>query len=170
MAQSREWTRLSGEHRALIEEFQANESVAVGALAQRLGLRIKVANLGPGNSGQISRNADGGYIIKVNRFEAKERQRFTIAHEIAHFLLHRDIIDASPEGIRDTVLYRSGAPENIEYQANRLAADILMPRGSVERRLGELGGRVSEGVIEVLAQDFKVSKGAMEIRLQNVAA
>ncbi len=169
MPQSREIRRLSDDQRQIIEEFQAGANVPVGALAQRLGLRIKVANLGPGNSGQISRDGDS-YLIRVNRFEAKERQRFTIAHEIAHFLLHRDIIDATPDGITDTVLYRSGAPESIEFEANRLAADILMPRVSVERRLRELGGRVSEMVIEVLASDFKVSKGAMEIRLQSVAA
>ena len=168
MAQSIEWGRLTCEQRKIIEDYQTGNSVPVGAIADGFGLRIKVANLGPGVSGRISREGDD-YIIKVNRFEAKERQRFTIAHEIAHFLLHRNIIDESPEGITDTVLYRSGAPEQVEFEANRLAADILMPKRSVERRLGELGGHISEMVIEVLAHDFKVSKGAMEIRLQNVA-
>ena len=168
MAQSREWRKLSNEQRNIIEECQADDSVPVGEIAKRLSLRIKVANLGPGVSGHISKNGDS-YIIKVNRFEAKERQRFTIAHEIAHFLLHRNVIDESPNGITDSVLYRSGEPEELEFEANRLAADILMPERSVERRLRELGGRVSEIVIEVLAHDFKVSKGAMEIRLQNVA-
>ncbi|TRD15238.1 ImmA/IrrE family metallo-endopeptidase [Palleronia caenipelagi] len=171
MAESREWQRIKPAHREIIERLQAAGSVPVGALANELGIHIKVANLGPGNSGQISRDPDGeGYIIKVNRFEAKERQRFTIAHEIAHFLLHKDIIDSSPDGIQDTVLYRSGAPEKVEYEANRLAADILMPQVPVSNRLRELGGRVTEKAIEVLAEDFKVSKGAMEIRLQNVAA
>ncbi|MEO1139696.1 MAG: ImmA/IrrE family metallo-endopeptidase [Pseudomonadota bacterium] len=169
MPQSREWRKLSEQQKATIAQFQNGDTVPIGALARSLGLRIKVANLGPGKSGQISRD-DEGYVIKVNRFETKERQRFTIAHEIAHFLLHREIIDSSPDGIVDTVLYRSGAPENVEYEANRLAADILMPRRSVERRLRELGGRVTELAIEVLARDFKVSKGAMEIRLQNVNA
>jgi len=169
MALSREWGRLSDNERDAILAHQLNGNVPVGAVATALGIRIKVSNLGPGNSGQISRDGDG-YLIRVNRFEAKERQRFTIAHEIAHFLLHKDIIDSSPDGIVDTVLYRSGAPESIEFEANRLAADILMPRSSVERRLRELGGRVTEMVIDLLAKDFKVSRAAMEIRLQSVAA
>jgi len=163
MAQSREWGKLTNKQRDIIEECQVDVSVPVGAIAKGLGLRIKVANLGPDVSGHISRDGES-YITKVNRFEAKKRQRFTITHEIAHFLLHRSIID----GTIDSVLYRSGAPEEVEFEANRLAADILMPRRSVERRLRELGGRVSEMIIEVLAHDFKVSKGAMEIHLQNV--
>ena len=173
MAQSREWKILTNEQRGIIEKAQADGSVPVGEVAKQLGLRIKVANLGPGISGHISRDGEE-YLIKVNRFEAKERQRFTIAHEIAHFLLHREKIDASPDGITDTVLYRSpdqrGEPDPTEFEANRLAADILMPKRSVERRLRELGGRISEMAIEVLARDFKVSKVAMEIRLQNFAA
>lgn len=169
MAQSREWKRLASNVREVIKSHQNESSVPVGALAASLGLRIKVANLGPGKSGQISREG-GQYIIRVNRFEAKERQRYTIAHEIAHYLLHREIIDSSPDGIVDNVLYRSGAPEKIEYEANRLASDILMPSSSVADRLRELGGRVSEIAIETLARDFKVSRAAMEIRLQNVAA
>jgi Zn-dependent peptidase ImmA (M78 family) len=168
MAESHEWRRLSDDERRAIQSRQMDGNVPVGAIAAELGVRIKVSNLGPGNSGQISRD-EGGYLIRVNRFEAKERQRFTIAHEIAHFLLHKDIIDSSPDGIVDTVLYRSGAPEHVEFEANRLAADILMPRPSVEGKLRELGGRVTEVVIDVLAKHFKVSRAAMEIRLQNVA-
>ena len=168
MAESQEWNGLSESQRNIIEELQTGGPVPVGEVATRFGLQVKVANLGPGISGQIAPDGDS-YTIKVNRFEAKERQRFTIAHEISHFLLHREIIDASPDGIKDTVLYRSGAPERAEFEANRLAADILMPKRSVEERLRELGGRVSEMAIGVLAHQFKVSKGAMEIRLQNVS-
>lgn len=169
MAQSREWRRLTNDQRKTIQDHQLDATVPIGALAASFGIRIKVSNLGPGNSGQIS--CDGNdYLIKVNRFEAKERQRYTIAHEIAHFLLHRDIIDSSPDGIVDNVLYRSGASKQIEYEANRLASDILMPQSSIEQKLRELGGRVSEMAIEVMARDFKVSRAAMEVRLQNVAA
>ena len=170
MVQSQEWKKLGVTQRSIIDEAQMAVSVPVGEIARRLGLRIKVANLGQGISGQISCDNEG-CLIRVSRFESKERQRFTIAHEIAHFLLHHNRIDESPNGITDTVLYRSpgkhGAPDPMEFEANRLAADILMPTGSVQKRLRELGGRVSDMSIEVLARDFKVPKAAMEIRLQN---
>jgi len=167
MSRCSEWERVDQRYRDVIEKFQKEPQVRVGALARELGIEIKVANLDPGQSGSISRNGDG-YIVKVNRFEAKERQRYTIAHELAHYLLHRDIIDRSEDGIVDTVLYRSGAAENIEYEANRLAADILMPRENVASRLHEMGGKVTEGVIALLAEEFRVSRAAMEIRLGHV--
>jgi Zn-dependent peptidase ImmA (M78 family) len=122
-----------------------------------------------GVSGQIMKENDH-YTIRVNRHEARERQRFTIAHEIAHFLLHKSIIDSSPDGIKDNVLYRSGEPERIEYEANRLAADIVMPMTLVETVLREeFGGVVTEATIESLAARFQVSKAAMEIRLSTFA-
>ena len=47
-----------------------------------------------------------GYAIFVNKGDRyKTRQRFTIAHKIAHFILHREAIG---DGIVDDALYRSG--------------------------------------------------------------
>jgi len=169
MSTSKEWNRISERERSVIRSLQNGGKVPVGRIAEALGLKVKVTNLGPGISGMIQRD-QGTYVIKINRFEAKERQRFTVAHELAHYLLHREIIDSSPDGIKDNVLYRSGAPETVEYEANRLAADILMPDSVIEEKLSEFGGRFSEGVIEALADYFRVSKAAMEIRLGGVAA
>ena len=167
MANSREWQRLTEEHQNQIRSFQGGGNIPVGALAHSLGIQIKVANLGPGVSGQISKSGNS-YVIKVNRFETKERQRYTVAHELAHFLLHRDLIDSLEDGLTDNILYRSGAPEYIEFEANRLAADILMPSESVRNRLVEYGGQVTEAVIADVANYFRVSKAAMEIRLSNL--
>ncbi|NOR32916.1 MAG: ImmA/IrrE family metallo-endopeptidase [Sulfitobacter sp.] len=162
--------RLSKEHKEILSRCLVQRPIPLGKIAKELGVPIKVASLGTGISGQISREGDGHYVIKVNRNEARERQRFTIGHEIAHFLLHRDVIDSSPTGITDTVLYRSGASQQIEFEANRLAADIVMPMALVEKELKEgFGGVVTEATIEALANRFEVSKAAMEIRLSQFA-
>ena len=162
---SREFRRISPAERAVVAEHLSDCPVKLGSLAKALGVDIKVSSMPTGISGQISREGDR-YVIRVNRNEARERQRFTIGHELSHYLLHRDIIDASPEGITDNVLYRSGAPENIEYEANRLAADLVMPIGQVERMLkDDFACIVCDATIESLADAFEVSKAAMEIRL-----
>jgi Zn-dependent peptidase ImmA (M78 family) len=124
----------------------------------------------PGQSGHIRREDDGSYVIRINRHETPERQRFTLAHEIAHYLLHRDEIDRLPNGIVDNVLYRSGAPEQKEYEANRLAADLIMPSEAVKEQLEAIGPPTSEEIIDRLAKTFQVSKAAMEIRLSLVPA
>lgn len=162
---SKELARVAAHERAVLDRFLSEYPVKLGHLAKELGVAIKVSSLGTGISGAISREGNQ-YVIKVNRNEARERQRFTIGHELAHFLLHRTIIDSSPDGITDTVLYRSGAPDRIEYEANRLAADIVMPMRLIEKELREnFGGVVTDATIESLASQFEVSKAAMEIRL-----
>lgn len=166
---SRELKRVDPAQRHTIDRYLSEYPVKLGQLARDLGLSIKVSSMGTGVSGQIT-NEEGLYVVRVNRNEARERQRFTIGHEIAHFLLHRTIIDSSPDGIKDNVLYRSGAPERIEYEANRLAADLVMPMALIEKKLSEdFGGVVTEATIESLAAAFEVSKAAMEIRLSTFA-
>ena len=167
--QSREMNRIPRSTRETINRYLADYPVKLGQIAKDFEVSIKVSSLSAGVSGQITRE-NGHYLIRVNRHEARERQRFTIAHELAHFLLHKQLIDSSPDGIKDNVLYRSGAPEHIEYEANRLAADIVMPMPLVEKVLREeFEGVVTEATIEGLAARFQVSKAAMEIRLSTFA-
>ena len=167
---SRELMRINPAERNVVFEYTNEYPVKLGKLANALGVvGIKVTTLPTGVSGQISKENDR-YIIRVNRSEARERQRFTIAHELAHYLLHREIIDRSPNGITDNVLYRSGAPENIEYEANRLAADLVMPLSLIKKKVhDDFDGVLTEATIESLAASFEVSKAAMEIRLSTLA-
>lgn len=165
---SREFRKITPAQRAIVEQYLREYPVRLGSLARALDVDIKVSSMPTGISGQIAREGNR-YVIRVNRNEARERQRFTIGHELSHFLLHKDVVDASPRGITDNVLYRSGAPERIEYEANRLAADLVMPMALVEQKLrDEFNGIVTEATIESLADSFEVSKAAMEIRLSTL--
>ncbi len=166
---SQEFQKINGDEKKLLDHYRNEYPVKLATLASKLNVAIKVAGLPLGVSGKISKE-DGQYIIRVNRFEKRERQRFTIAHEIAHFLLHRDIIDQSKDGITDSVLYRSGESLSIEFEANRLAADIIMPLGAIQEKKKEIFGEhpVNEEMIEHLAEIFEVSKPAMEVRLSQL--
>jgi Zn-dependent peptidase ImmA (M78 family) len=164
----RELARIAPEDKEILDRYMSEIPVKLGQLARELGVAIKVSSMGTGISGQIAREGNQ-YVIRVNRNEARERQRFTIGHELAHYLLHRQLIDSSPAGIKDTVLYRSGAPERVEFEANRLAAEMVMPSYLVEREVNEkFGGVVSEATLEALASRFEVSKAAMEIKLSTL--
>ncbi len=160
---SPEFHKIAPDHRSIVEKHLFEKPVRLGTLATELGINVKLSSLGRGQSGLIE-SKDGSYTIKINRHETRERQRFTLAHEIAHFLLHRDAVDKDGE-IRDNVLYRSGQSERIEYEANRLAADLIMPIDQVESDLATISVPVSDTVIERLAREWQVSKAAMEIRL-----
>ncbi len=163
-SKSREWNRIDPREREILKRYMGDLPVKLGAIARELGIDVKLSSLPMNVSGQISR-VDGGYEIKINRHESRQRQRFTLAHELAHFLLHRDVIDNLGGTLKDNVLYRSGASERIEYEANRLASQIVMPEPILDEIYKEHGEHLSEGLVEVLAEQFGVSKAAMEIRM-----
>lgn len=154
--------RIRNEDLEILNGFSSRIPVQVGALADALGLKVVVATLPMNISGLIQPEAGSGFVIKVNRFESKERQRFTIAHEIAHYLIHRDKIDA---GVVDSVLYRSKLSSRTEAEANRLAADIVMPRRAIADAVQGKGEIQSDRVVQDLANAFGVSKQAMAIRV-----
>lgn len=154
--------RIEPAHLTILRDASNHVPVKVGEIAKALGLDVVLATLPMNISGLIQPRGDGGYIIKVNRFESKERQRFTIAHEIAHFLIHKDQIKT---GVVDSVLYRSKLSSRTEAEANRLAADIVMPSDVVYQEITRLGKNLEEDDIADLAAKFAVSKQAMAIRV-----
>lgn len=162
MSYSQEWVNLSGQQRSTIEEFQKEIPIKLGEIAKRFGLVVKKATLPPNISGEI-KETNGQVVIKVNRHDVKARQRFTLAHEISHFLLHRELLR---NGIRDDVLYRSKHSDKIEAEANRLAADILMPL-AVSLKLMESHEVDVKGELlyEKVADVMGVSTTALKIRL-----
>ena len=156
--------RLSPLERQVIAAAQADLPVRVGHIARDFGVPVKASTLPAGISGEI-RPAGNSFEIKVNRHDSRTRQRFTVAHELAHFLLHRDQIGS---GVTDDALYRSSLSDSREAEANRLAAEILMPRDSVREALGSVGGTIQERVT-ALAEMFGVSEAAMAIRVEQIA-
>lgn len=156
------WRKLNDNQRRTILEFQARSPVDLAGLAKRLGLEVKAATLEPGKSGEIRPNGAGGYIIRVNRHDSPGRQRFTVAHEISHFLLHRHLIGS---GISDDALYRSNQSDQIEWEANRLAADIVMPTKAVQEAVATAEKLGITNYRDELVDRFQVSRAAMGIKL-----
>jgi hypothetical protein len=158
------WSRVDAGEAAMVQRYLNTFPVKVGELAEELGLKVVRAPLQPKISGLIqpSPDARSGFQIKVNKYEVPERQRFTVAHEIAHFLLHRGDIGA---GVVDSIMYRSSLTSRKETEANRLAAEIIMPANEVARELRRLGGVRTDSVAEELAAIFRVSVPAMKVRL-----
>ena len=135
------------------------------------------AELSDGISGLIQRDRDG-YAIKVSGAEHEYRRRFTMAHELGHYLLHRSILDEEG-GTNDNRLYRNDINgraynsqiEDIhERQANSFAANLLMPEEAVRRVWLEEARKCQGGVptLTALHRRFRVSPSAMKWRLKNL--
>lgn len=151
---------------AYINRFKKTAPVDVVGAAAALGISVRSAYLENDLSGMIE-CVNGRYAITVNASHSQTRQRFTIAHELGHYMLHRHLIG---NGVDDDRMYRStpsGRFRNMkvgpqqETEANKFAAEILMPMALVT----EL--RAHHGLITVnqLADRLQVSRHAMSIRL-----
>jgi Zn-dependent peptidase ImmA (M78 family) len=146
--------------------------IPVEKVAAHLGLQIQRASLDD-VSGLLVIEADRG-VIGVNAAHAQVRQRFTIAHEIGHYVLHRTEL---PVFIDKTLrqysaVFRdadsSTGEDRREREANAFAAALLMPISFVRAELANLDSDVEdEETIEALAKRFKVSRQSMSIRLAN---
>ncbi|MFN7599017.1 MAG: ImmA/IrrE family metallo-endopeptidase [Cereibacter sp.] len=164
---SREYQNLAPEVRKDIDGFLAEHPVKLGAIADRLGVKVLLSTLPRGTSGQIGKE-NGNFVIRINRHEAKHRQRFTLAHELAHYLLHRERIEADGEWSENVLLRAPNQPIQIEYEANRLASDLVIPSHLLAQATADYTGPMTSEVIEDLARRFGVSTAAMEIKLQMV--
>ena len=163
---SKEYLSLPDHVRDSFSELLREYPVRLGEVAKCLGVKVLLSTLPRGTSGQIGQE-DGEFVIRINRHEARHRQRFTLAHELAHYLLHRDKVVAEG-GWSENVLLRSGQPANIEYEANRLASDLVIPSDQLRAATAEYAGPLTSEMIEDLARRFGVSTAAMEIKLQMV--
>ena len=136
--------------------------VKLRPLVRSLGVQARLAALPGTISGQIGR-VDGGFLIRINRREAKARQRFVLAHLLAHFLLHRDHIQPG-EVWEERVMLRSGQAAAIEDEADRLAFDLLIPPAELGRVLARYSSLTSQA-IEEMAFHFAITRPVMVQRL-----
>ena len=158
----------------MIQNRQIAPPVKVVGLANDMGIRVwSTKNLTSDISGKLypdeKLGGTSGYAILVNENHPETRQRFTIAHEIAHFVLHKDLVGT---GIVDNTFYRSRLSNAQEVEANNLGADILMPYPLIleicKRDQITFSGSEESYLttfVSKLASIFKVSERAMSIRL-----
>jgi Zn-dependent peptidase ImmA (M78 family) len=144
--------------------------VPVDRLAATLGAEIVHRRFSGEISGIVHRNRDGTAVIGVNSLHSIQRQRFTIAHEIGHLLLHTDEnlhVDKNfPIGLRSENPEMSASANEVE--ANQFAAALLMPPDLMAKDIRPYVGKDVLIAIRMLARKYKVSEQAMSIRLSSL--
>jgi len=157
---------------AILEELKIEKlPIPVHKVAESLGLVIKPYDLGEEISGVLVIE-EGQGIIGFNPNESTVRQRFTIAHELGHYELHKDgnelFVDKNFK-----VLFRnqnSSTGEIVkEQEANAFAAALLMPEHFIRREIEKNSFDLTdEGTMKKLARAFNVSVPAMTYRISNL--
>lgn len=126
------------------------------------GIRVFQSDLDRTTSGFIERVGDDDWVIHINKWESPLRQKFTIAHELGHFVCHKNILMAGTH--EDQILFRADQGfDPIEQEASEYAANLLMPRETFARYISE-----GFNTIEELAKKFKLSSAAIRYRAYNL--
>lgn len=158
-----------GEEWKILVDARDSAPVKVNDIPLKLGIDLRFAYLGAHISGMLEKMGSS-YRITVNAGDPHTRKRFTLAHELGHYMLHRHLID---EGIDDDRAYRStdkGKYHNTqigpseETKANKFAANLLMPRDLINLEMDKLSGNKNDK-IRAMAKKFEVSEQSMAIRL-----
>ena len=164
-----------GLSKAAVDKFASQVATHVGyqpgaplaPIVEKLGGAIHVQNVLDFNripSGSIRIDGPGRFDIFLASHTGPSRDRFTIAHELRHNVLH--YLYPNQNGVRIECLeaqrYGSG---RVEWEANWFAAGFLMPAEQFVEQY-----RALRGVIPLLADEFGVSIEAARIRAEFVGA
>jgi predicted transcriptional regulator len=135
----------------------SHEPVSLRDVVSALNLELVKRTREPFTSEAALEPLGDGRAIVLNGSGDSGRRRFTIAHEIGHFVLHPE--RCRPE--RGGAVNEAGRVE--EREADAFAAELLMPENLVRDAIREQGLDVDR-----LADRFEVSRKAMQARLRHL--
>lgn len=152
-----------------IDEFAGNFALesslfpakSVENVVHRMGGRIDIVPYSQwfdNNNGSIEIRGVRDFTIFIPNFSPTSRDRFTIAHELGHYILH------SHFGSRTGILKRSGIDERIEWEANWFAAGFLMPADLFKEQWNSMLANERSAKIRMIASFFMVSEQAAAYR------
>jgi len=147
--------------RILLSRLNAKQPADLEAVAGALRLRIRGVN-STGFVGAMFPAEDGiGGLISVNaQIRESGRKRFTIAHEIGHYVLPVNLVAPSVCSLTDVGTW--GSANRFERAADIFATELLLPGQEVQRIVSENGVTITSA--ELIKSAFDVSFTAAAYR------
>lgn len=118
----------------------------------------------PEQSGSLYVDGPDKFSIIVPAHTSPRRDKFTIAHEFGHFIVHylwQRKFGGRPD-LQKLIAYRRGS-ERVEWEANWFAAAFLMPAQQFRDAYDEFAGNLAS-----VAARFGVSESAAEVRARQL--
>lgn len=161
---------------SLLESIKRNagEKIDVYAIAKMHNVVIEEKKFQDDIAGFIKRGDDNSPTkIFVNGDNIPERKRFTIAHELGHYILHtQDFLHVDESITVQSIHFRdnesSKATRVKEIEANQFAAELLMPSEEIKKEvIKEMidNDKSLDDVVIQLANQYEVSRTAMTIKI-----
>lgn len=136
----------------------------VVGLAASAGIQLRTEST-HAFDGCFESNGSGNQVITLTRFSGRSRTRFTLAHELGHWLLRRTGHDEAGRVFRGVSPELSSSGEE-ERLADLLAAEILMPVEVVAPEVQKM--RVTFAGVRSMSKRFDVSFRAMLRRVADL--
>jgi Zn-dependent peptidase ImmA (M78 family) len=141
-------------------------------IARLANASVEIADLKAGLSG-FAYQKNGMKFIGVSTADGTERQRFTFAHELGHLFLHKDDSMRYDQGLMMLRNEHSSDGTDIkEIEANRFAAELLMPEEELRKDMAEstsidfmTDSELTKTYVKKLAEKYQVSPRAMNVRI-----
>jgi Zn-dependent peptidase ImmA (M78 family) len=141
--------------------------IPVDRIAKSQGISLQYAPLDEELSGMAFIKGTTA-VIAVNALHHPNRQRFTIAHELAHHVLHAPLLRSGvhvDKVILERAQLAAKGTDDLEIEANAFASELLMPRDLFEPLVDREFDLNDEASVLALARRFKVSLAALQFRL-----
>ena len=144
--------------------------VDVVSIIKGLGIKYVEGELSDDVSGILDRRDKEKTYIFINEDHHINRKRFSAAHELGHYFLHANSgihVDKQSFWKRDS--RSSEGIYTIEIEANRFAAELLMPEEFLLDDINDYDDFLENDFIEDLARKYRVSTTAMSIKIQSLS-
>lgn len=133
----------------------------VDSLMKLMGIEVNYSHdLDKDESGSLKKIEGDTWVCTVNANHHPTRQRFTLAHELAHYVLHRN----KQNDFVDHTYFRNTDNDNpMEYEANAFAGALLMPELEIRSFIRNVSSNVDE-----ISDNFGVSPLAVRVRARQL--
>jgi Zn-dependent peptidase ImmA (M78 family) len=138
----------------------------IHSLVEKMGGVVQIEDTllsDPEHTGSLYVEGPSKFRIVVPSHTSPERDRFTVAHELGHYVLHYLWAKKKNPAFPDRVVAFRRGSERIEWEANWFAAAFLMPEASFRSVYAEKGGDIRS-----VADHFLVSTAAAEVRAKGL--
>ena len=147
----------------MAKKLDYNPEKGMNPVLDKIGGRLKIRDfwdLSNDSPDSIEVHDVGDFDIYVSSTASQERDRFTIAHEIGHYVLHFLYPRVKDNNNKINKMYatRYGTDRG-EWEANWFAVAFLMQEEDFRQRFNRL-----EGDLEALSDELGVSKKAVDTR------
>lgn len=137
----------------------------IHALVERIGGKVLVQDTlmdDPEMSGSLFVEDQDNFKIIVPAHTSSLRDRFTIAHELGHYVLHY-LWQKSHGGLKsDRLMALRKGSDRVEWEANWFASGFLMPEHHFKDAFQRLNS------VSKVAAEFEVSAAAADIRAKQL--